>query len=119
MSTLSNISKMALLIGVLTVGIYPTFADRGVGKKAKTKITLNIKPTGTFKNNLSFNLKSGLTYTGSLLSNTRTTGNSISYNTLVTYQKGNTIYIVPYKQKLVVPEVRQGYTGMKLIIKHN
>jgi hypothetical protein len=37
--------------------------------------------------------------------------------TLVSYQKGNTIYIIPYKQKIIMPEVKPGYTGMKLIIR--
>lgn len=38
-------------------------------------------------------------------------------NTFKTYQKGNTIYILPAPQKILTTEVKQGYTGMKLIIK--
>ena len=93
-----------------------TLADRGVGKK-KAKVTLNISNNVPFSKALSFNLKSGLKYTGSLLSSVETNRTSVVFNTLVTYQKGNTIYIVPYKQRVVVPEIKQGYTGMKLIIK--
>ena len=38
-------------------------------------------------------------------------------NSLITYQKGNTTYIIPYKQKVALPEIKQGYTGIKLIIR--
>jgi hypothetical protein len=51
-------------------------------------------------------------YTGA-----QTVNNSIFVNTLSTYQKGNTIYLVPNKQKIIIPEIKQGYTGMRLIIK--
>lgn len=33
------------------------------------------------------------------------------------YQKGNTIYLIPNQQKIIIPEIKQGYTGMKLILK--
>jgi hypothetical protein len=36
---------------------------------------------------------------------------------LLTYQKGNTVYIIPHKQVIAVPEMKQGYTGMKIIIR--
>ena len=109
-------TKIFLLIFLLNGIMLNTFADRGVGKK-KTKVSLNIVNNATFSKALSFNLKTGLRYKGSLLSNIETNKSSIIYNTLITYQKGNTIYIVPYKQKVLVPEIKQGYTGMKLIIK--
>jgi hypothetical protein len=92
-----------------------TMADKGVGKN-KSKVTLAITPASTYSKMLSFNLKSGLTYKGTLINNTTSNNSSILSNTLITYQKGNTIFIVPFKQKVVIPEVRQGYTGMKLII---
>ncbi|MEP6712587.1 MAG: hypothetical protein ABJA37_09240 [Ferruginibacter sp.] len=111
--------KIILLFSIFNGIILFSFADRGVGKKAKTKVSLNIKTTGSFSKDLAFNLKTGLTYKGSLLSNIQSNNSSLLYNTFVTYQKGNTIYIVPFKQKILVPEIHQGYTGMKLIIRHN
>jgi hypothetical protein len=109
-------TKIVLFLIILNGIMINTFADRGVGKK-KTKVSLNIVNNTSFSKALSFNLKTGLKYKGSLLTSIETNKNSILYNTLVTYQKGNTIFIVPYKQRVVVPEMRQGYTGMKLIIK--
>ena len=113
---MSKISKIVMILVILNGIMLTTFADRGVGKK-KTKVSLNIVNNTSFSKALSFNLKTGLKYKGSLLTSIEANKNSILYNTLVTYQKGNTIYIIPYKQKVVVPEMKQGYTGMKLIIK--
>ena len=96
---------------------FSALADKGIGKKNKTKVTLNINTSNSLRNSISLNLKSGLKYTGSLLVNQQYEGNVILSNTLLTYQKGNTVYIIPHKQIIAVPEMRQGYTGMKLIIK--
>lgn len=111
--------KIFFLFIILTGMIATSFADRGVSKKAKNKVTLNINTTNSFTNTLSFNLKSGLKYKGSLLTgnSTQAKSNITIQNTVITYQKGNTVYVVPYKQKIIVPEARQGYAGMKLIIK--
>lgn len=99
---------------------FSSFADRGVGKK-KNKVKLNISTDAGFKNSLSFNLKSGLQYTGSLLAQPSNSNSHPSivlpHNQLITYQKGNSIYIVPFKQKVLVTETRNGYSGLKLIIK--
>jgi hypothetical protein len=108
-----------MLVGcVLFAAALSALADRGVGKKSKNKVTLNISTPSLLKNSVSLNLKYGLKYTGSILGNRQTTtGNTLMRNTLVTYQKGNTVYIIPYKQKVLIPEVKPGYTGMKLIIR--
>ena len=116
---MNKFSKILLLAISLNSIMLLSYADRGVTKKGKTKITLNIAPSTSLKTDLSFNLKSGLKYKGSLLSGSTKTSTMVMQNTVVTYQKGNTIYVIPYKQKIIVPEMRQGYTGMKLIIKSN
>jgi len=114
---MSRITKIILLSSILNGLMLISFADRGISKKSKSKISLNIANNSSFTNTLSFNLKNGLKYKGSLISNPANQGSSLNHNTLITYQKGNTIYILPYKQKVLVPEMHQGYTGMKLIIK--
>jgi len=112
-----KISKILLFVLVLFGTAQSVLADRGIGKKSKSKVTLNISTPATLRNSVSLNLKSGLRYTGSVFVNQKTVGNSMISNSMVTYQKGNTVYIIPYKQKVVIPEIRPGYTGMKLIIK--
>jgi hypothetical protein len=100
----------------MTFVVLFTFADRGISKKSKAKIALNITTNNNFKKALSLNLKTGLKYKGSLIVATPTKNTGFS-TSLITYQKGNTTYIVPYKQKMLVTEIKPGYTGMKLIIK--
>ena len=107
--------RILSLVSLFTIQMNISFADRGVNKK-KNKVVLNIKSPYNFKSSLNFNLKNGLKYTGTLLPSS-IIANSSSFNYLITYQKGNSVYILPYKQKMVVADVRQGYAGAKLIIR--
>ncbi|MFT3981869.1 MAG: hypothetical protein QM687_15490 [Ferruginibacter sp.] len=111
---MSKITKIVLLLFVMNGLMLSSWADRGVGKK-KTKVNLNLTNPRT-TSTTSFTLKSGVKYKGSLLTNTEESKTSFTSNSTVSYQKGNTIYIIPYKQKVVVPEMKQGYTGVKLIL---
>jgi hypothetical protein len=109
--------RILFLTTILSGVLFTSFADRGAGRKKK-KIVFNIKVPVSFTKALDFNLHNGMRFTGTFLKpNTTITPNVFSYNTLVTYQKGNSVYIVPYKQKVLVADVQQGYTGTKLIIK--
>ncbi len=110
-------AKIILVVLMLSGIGFSALADKGIGKKTKTKAKLNISTPTTLRNSISINLKTGLKYTGSLLINQQTVGKSYLTNTLLTYQKGNTVYIIPQRQVILVPDVKQGYTGMKLIIK--
>jgi hypothetical protein len=116
---MSQLAKSILIIGILSGNMLMSFADRGIGRKSKAKISLNIPLNTSLKNSISINLKSGLKYKGSLLTGIQKDGDVVTSNNIITYQKGSNIYIIPYKQKIIVPEVKQGYTGMKLIIKSN
>ncbi len=113
-----KISKLILVVAVLLCTTQRALADRGIGRKStKLKVTLNISTPSALRNSLSLNLKTGLKYTGSVFVNQKAFGNAVISNTLVTYKKGNTIYIIPYKQKIITPEIKPGYTGMKLVIR--
>jgi len=107
-----------ILVVLLLSGIgFSAMADKGIGKKNKNKVTLNINTGNSLRNAVTLNLKTGLKYTGSLLVNQQFDGTTLSKNSLLTYQKGNTVYIIPQRQVIVIPDMKQGYTGMKLIIK--
>ena len=110
-------AKMVLVVLMLSGIGFSALADKGIGKKNKTKITLNINSGNSIRKSISLNLKSGLKYTGSLMASQQASGTSYLTNNLLTYQKGNTVYIIPQKQVYTVPEMKQGYTGLKLIIK--
>lgn len=90
-------------------------ADRG-GFLKKNKTRLNIATQGSLQNSIAFNLRSGISYKGSFLLNKRQVGNSMVSDAFISYKKGNTIYILPYKQKLCIPEYDQR-GGYKLIIR--
>ncbi len=110
-------SKMILIILMFSGIGFSALADKGIGKKNKSTVELNISTKNSLRNSIALNLKTGLKYTGSLLINQQVDGKALLNNTLLTYQKGNTVYIIPHKQIIAVPEIKQGYTGMKLIIK--
>lgn len=113
--TMKKIARISLLISLLIGQMYISFADRGIGKR-KARIILNIKTPSSFNSSLVYNLKNGMKYTGSLI-NTNFNTVSANQNTLITYQKGNSVYILPYKQKILVADVKQGFAGTKLIIR--
>ena len=91
------------------------FADRG-GFVKKDKTHLNINTNGNLKNSISFNLRSGLNYRGSAILNQQQIGSSMINDALISYKKGNTVYILPYKQKILIPNYSQ-QDGYKLIIR--
>jgi hypothetical protein len=98
---------LASVLLVAVVGL--AFASKGGGgdKKSNNKIPLKtsftpIRTTGTFT------LKAGPSYTGSFLLGQEKTKNSISFNSLVTYQQGNSIFIIPYTYKVNTPVLMDG-----------
>ncbi len=117
LTPMMKMAKMLLVSVVLTGIAYSALGDRGIGRKSRTKVSLNIVTPSSLKNAISLNFRSGLRYTGSLLVKQESLGNTLFSNALVTYQKGNTVYIIPYKQVITMPEIRPGYTGVKLIIR--
>ncbi len=83
------------------------FASKGGGDKGKKAASLKtdftpIRTTGNFT------LKSTPAYSGSFFLGQEKTRTTISFNTLVTYEQGNSIFIMPYKYKVNVPGVTEG-----------
>lgn len=111
--------KAIFLLSLMVGGMLFSFADRGIRKKSKSHVSLNVGSSvnNGFKKSLSLSFNNGLKYKGSLLLSEKKENQSFVSSSLMTFQKGNTIYILPVKQKIFVPEIKQGYTGMKLIIK--
>lgn len=91
------------------------FADRG-GFVKKNKTQLNVPIKGTLNSSIAFNLKSGIIYRGSELLSSRRIGHTIVNETLVSYKKGNTIYILPYKQRVLIPKYSRE-EGSRVIIR--
>ncbi len=108
-------TKISLAILLACCICVMAWADRG-GFVKKNKTRLNIETKGNLKNSIAFNLKSGVFYKGSFLLNTQHIGNNFVSDALISYKKGNTVYILPYKQKIIIPEYTQK-DGYKLIIR--
>jgi hypothetical protein len=109
---------LASIIILLFIGVCYTYADRGLRKKAKNNVVLNIKTAPTFQSALGYNLKTGLKYTGMTNYNSFRQGaqkNEYINRTINSYRKGNTIYIVP-KYKNVSAESKNGFSGIKLTL---
>ncbi len=109
----------SLLILSVVVGntLSYSFADRGVRSRSRKNISLNINTSNNFRNSLSLNLKTGLKYNGIEFTENTPPSCFIQGSAVKLYQKGNTVYLVPNQQKIIIPEMKQGYTGMKLILK--
>ena len=87
----------AALIGFAVL----TFASMGGGKKSKTTTIKNdFVPIRTSNG---FTLKSGPLYRGSSIISQERSKNTFTMNTLLTYQKGNTTFIMPYQQRISIP----------------
>ena len=98
-----------LITAVLISASVAAFATLGDGSKDKGKRTtpknlLSIKPYPyNFK---SFSLRSGYNYRGSTVFNNAPQHKYIVLNTVVTYEKGNTTYILPLKKKVLLDKIK-------------
>ncbi len=84
-------------IGVAAIS-FASMGGRGGRPKTSPSVNLSLTP---FKPSSLFTLKAGPSYHGTLFNEIKT-DNSIQLNSLITYQKGNTTYILPYKHKISV-----------------
>jgi hypothetical protein len=83
----------ATMLGLVVIAL----ASSGGGKKKSAGSTLGIIP---IRANGTFTVKSKPTYTGSFLYSTANLKNSTMYRSVITYQKGNTTFIVPSQYRL-------------------
>ncbi len=111
-----NTYTRILLVVMLFCGV-GLLASADMGRfELKEKITLNINPENNLRSAVAFNLKSGIVYKGSTLMRQEVIGNSIISDVMISYKKGNTIYILPYKQRISIPEYSKN-EGSKLTIR--
>ena len=92
-------AKKALISFVLIgFGALALASMGGGGDKSKKK---SVKPEFVpIRTTNGFTLKAGPSYHGSIIFGQEKNKNLVSYNSIVTYQKGNTTYILPCKYKL-------------------
>lgn len=99
----SAAKKLAVLVLVAGTAV-ASFATLGDGnKKSSSKTPLMSAKTyspGTFS------LRSGYTYRGNQVINPQASKQYINLNTSVTYQRGNTTFIVPLKKKVIISNIK-------------
>lgn len=91
-----------LLIAVTTIASFATLGD---GNKKSSLPKKSLLSSKTVKQGV-FSLRSGYAFRGNQVINPQTQNRYISLNTTVTYQKGNTTYIVPLKKKVILNNVK-------------
>ena len=89
--------KITALI-LLTGFTFAALGSIGGGTKAKSG-SLARAEFSPIKTSRGFTLRSGLTYKGSLVLKQERTNSSITYSSLITYEKGNSTFILPNKYK--------------------
>jgi hypothetical protein len=97
---LNHMLKKSLVVGIALIGtVILAWASSGGGNNKKKSLASSKQGFTPLKSTYGLTLKAGPNYTGSYVYSSQR-DNVLSYNTLVTYQKGNTIFILPYKYKL-------------------
>jgi len=92
---LRKLMRKALISASLLAVVGLALASKGGGgdKKANMPLKTNFVPIRT---TTGFTLKVGPTYTGSMITGAEKTPDYVSVHTLITYQHGNTTYIMPH-----------------------
>jgi len=108
-STILKIARRATVVFLLAVSAVSAFAILGdKGKNPKNHSFLSGQNYAVSPG--SFSLKSNYNYRGNQVINSQRSTQYITLNTVLTYQKGNTTYIVPLKKKIFITTASAGFT---------
>jgi hypothetical protein len=91
--------KAAIVAVVFSMSQYVFAIDGTLGGGVKSKSTFS-----TIKKDLTLSLKSGYAFNSNKSFNTR--NHRGMYNSVVSYQKGNVTYYLPYKNKPILQKFR-------------
>jgi len=97
---LRKLMRKTLVSTLMFAVVGLAFASKGGGGEKKApnnSLKTNFTPIRT---TTGFTLKTGPSFSGSVLLGTEKKDNYVSFNTLITYEKGNTMYIMPYRYKV-------------------
>lgn len=94
---LNHMLKKSLISATMLGLVVIALASSGGGKKKSSGSTLGIIP---IRPNGTFTLKSKPSYSGSYFLGTVNQKNTTVYRSVITYQKGNTTFIVPSQYRL-------------------
>jgi hypothetical protein len=86
--------KSVALVAVIVLS-HTVFAVDGIIVKSKTSKS----SFSNMKKNLTLNLNAGFTYSGNRSFGFRKVGKENMFNSVISYQKGNITYMLPYKNR--------------------
>ena len=96
-----------LLLVTASVAAFATLGDSGGKKRVSSYNNKNLLVSTPTYNYKVFSLRTGYNYRGnSVISETKTAGRYIQLNNVVTYQKGNSTFILPIKKTLLLDKIR-------------
>jgi hypothetical protein len=94
----NKILRIAIaLVMVFTISITVYAIDGILMKSKSSKSSLS-----NMKKHLSLSLREGFSYRDNKAFGYKRHGNMVMFNNVITYQKGNVTYIIPYKYKIVL-----------------
>ena len=88
-----------LLVSFTLFGVFALAVASSGGGGSKKRSSINSAFTPINHSN-TFTLKTGPQFSMSHIFSSQKNNGIVSYNTIVTYQKGNTTYILPYTYKM-------------------
>ena len=92
-----KLTRSGLVCLSLIIIVALAFASKGGGKKKTQALKSDFVPIRTSNG---FTLRNSVPFSGSRFTSQEKTDKGFSFNAVVTYQKGNTVFIMPYKYKV-------------------
>jgi hypothetical protein len=91
----SHVIKKSIAIFAVIALTHAVFAVDGIIIKSKSSKA----SFSNIKKNLTLNLNAGFTYSGNRSFGFRKVGKENMFNSVISYQKGNITYMIPYKNR--------------------
>jgi hypothetical protein len=98
---LNHMLKKTIISCAMIGAVALAVASSGGGDKKKGSSLRNSDFTPIRTTN-GFTLKAGPSYTGSHLFSSARNSNSVTLNSVVTYQQGNKVFILPHKSRVII-----------------
>jgi hypothetical protein len=105
---LNHMLKKTIISCAMIGAVALAIASSGGGDKKKAE-ALRRPDFTPIRTTNGFTLKAGPTYTGSHVFCNDRNSNYATYNTVVTYQQGNKVFILPYKPRVNVTAAQSTY----------
>ncbi|MEO6687370.1 MAG: hypothetical protein ABIN24_15465 [Dyadobacter sp.] len=102
---MKKVTNSVLIVIVLSLAATVAFADRGGfrRKEKKNKLKFEITAPSSLRNSIFQGLRTGMIFKGSQSMMLQKANGGLVDNSIVSFRKGNTFYILPYKQKVITP----------------